>query len=131
MAIDNIMRIVAGYFGVSVDDIKGRSRAQNVSVPRKIACYVIKHTLPITYDDLGTYMGTRDHSTVMYYCKDVRSKIPTMPAYQMHLRAIDALLEQHFSALDDADEPFGEVVVTPPAEADPEPAPAPETPPDA
>ena len=100
MAIDNIMRIVAEYFGVTVEDLKGRSRAQSVSVPRKLACYVIKHTLPMSYEDLGSFMGLRDHSTVMYYISDVRAKLPTTPMYQQHLRAIDALLEQHFSALE-------------------------------
>lgn len=100
MAIDNIMRIVAEYFGVTIEDLKGRSRAQSVSVPRKLACYVIKHTLPMSYEDLGTFMGLRDHSTVMYYIADVKAKLPDTPMYQQHLRAIDALLEQQFSAIE-------------------------------
>jgi len=96
MATDQITQIICDYFGVSVEDIKGRDRSQSISVPRKLTCYVLKQLMPMSYEDLGTYMGLRDHSTVMYYVRNVRDKLPTTPMLQLHLQAIETLInEQH------------------------------------
>jgi chromosomal replication initiator protein len=97
MAIDGIIQIVADYFGVTLEDIRGRGRTQSLSVPRKIACYAVKHMLPMSYEDIGTWLGLRDHSTISYYCTDVKQKARTDAMIQMHLNAINRRLEDAFT----------------------------------
>ena len=101
-----ILDIVGDCVGVSTEDIMGRDRSQHISIPRKCAAYVIKAMVPISYEDLGTWMGLRDHSTVMYYCTDIRKKLPTTPMLQHYMQAIEQRLEAEFEQaelLPDAD----------------------------
>ena len=88
MTPDEILDIVCQYFRVSVEDIKGRGRSQQISVPRKVACFVLRNNLPLSYEDIGDFMGLRDHSTIMYAVRDVEKKLPSNPMLQKYLREI-------------------------------------------
>ena len=98
MAIETLTKIICEYFGITVEDIKGRSRVQSLSGPRKIACYMIKELIPISFEDIGTFMGLRDHSTVMYYVRDVKKKLENEPMWKMHTMAIRTLIEESYHA---------------------------------
>jgi chromosomal replication initiator protein len=95
MSPDDILAVTCHYFSITPDDVKGRSRAQKVSVPRKLACYMIRQMLPLSFEDIGNWLGLRDHSTIIYYIKDVESKLPTDPLLQKFYHEIVAYLMQH------------------------------------
>ncbi len=65
MTVEEIQRIVCGYFGIRLADIKSRRRHRAVSFPRMIAMYICRQRLGTSYPELGERFGGKDHTTVL------------------------------------------------------------------
>ena len=65
LSIDYIQKVVADYFNISVNDLKGKRRSKNVVYPRHIAMYFCRKLLDFPLSDIGNSFGGRDHSTVI------------------------------------------------------------------
>lgn len=61
----SIMRCVSDYFGITVDDLMGKSRAKPFVYPRQIAMYLARSHTSLSFPDLGRAFG-RDHTTVLH-----------------------------------------------------------------
>ena len=66
-----VMSQVAGAFGVTVDNLVGADRRQEVVLPRQIAMYLLREDANYSLPKIGEAMGGRDHTTVMYACQKV------------------------------------------------------------
>ncbi len=66
-----VMNRVAGAFGVSVENLLGPDRRQEVVLPRQIAMYLLREEANYSLPKIGETMGGRDHTTVMYACQKV------------------------------------------------------------
>jgi len=66
-----ILRAVADYFDLSVEDILGKSRSGPRSTARHIAMYVLKSSGSDTYASVGQAFGIKSHSSVAYACEQV------------------------------------------------------------
>ena len=60
-----IIECVCGYFGISYDDMMGKSRAKPYVYPRQIAMYLARTHSSLSFPDLGRAFG-RDHTTVLH-----------------------------------------------------------------
>ncbi|MFH1085692.1 MAG: chromosomal replication initiator protein DnaA [Chloroflexota bacterium] len=65
---DDILRAVAAYFGLRVEDLTGSRRPRSIAMPRQIAMYLIRELTPLSLPQIGQVLGGRDHTTVMYGC---------------------------------------------------------------
>ena len=54
----------AKYFGVSKEDILGKSRQKDINHARQTACYLMKYELKMSFPQIGKEFS-RDHSTIM------------------------------------------------------------------
>jgi chromosomal replication initiator protein len=66
-----VMSQVAGAFGVTVQNLMGTDRRQEVVLPRQIAMYLLREEANFSLPKIGQAMGGRDHTTVMYACQKV------------------------------------------------------------
>ncbi len=66
-----VMSQVAGAFGVTVQNLIGPDRRQEVVLPRQIAMYLLREEANCSLPKIGEAMGGRDHTTVMYACQKV------------------------------------------------------------
>lgn len=72
---EQILRVVAGAFGIHVDELTGRSRAREVALPRQVAMYLMREEKNESLPQIGEALGGRDHTTVMYACDKIASLI--------------------------------------------------------
>lgn len=79
ITVERIIGNVASVYGVSSDDIRSNKRSSQISTARKVCAYVIKQVLQIPYKAIGTEIGGKDHSTVIYYLDDVERKMNEDP----------------------------------------------------
>ena len=63
---DRVIQLVAETFGVSVDDLLGRSRSRHIAFPRQVAMYLLREVSELSLPQIGTHLGGRDHTTIMY-----------------------------------------------------------------
>ena len=75
--ISKVQKIVADFFQISVDDLKGKKRSSSVAFPRQIAMFLSRDVLNESYQRIGLEFGGRDHSTVMHSCEKIESDIKT------------------------------------------------------
>ena len=74
-SISKIQKIVADYFKITVDDIKGKKRTNKIAYPRQIAMYLCKMETEETLERIGLEFGGRDHSTVIFACDKIEKEI--------------------------------------------------------
>jgi len=70
-----VLQAVADVFGIASDDLLGRSRSRDVSLPRHVAMYLLREELNASLPQIGDALGGRDHTTVMYACDKVADLI--------------------------------------------------------
>ena len=63
--VHRIQTVVCDYFKITLDDIKGKKRSQNINYPRQVAIYLCRTLANESFPKIGTYFGGRDHSTIM------------------------------------------------------------------
>ncbi len=70
-----ILEKIAAYYDISADEIIGPSRQKDVSLARQITMYLIRKLTDSSLEDIGKFIGGRDHSTVMHAIKKIDSAI--------------------------------------------------------
>ena len=69
-----IMAQTAAYFGLSMEDLCGASRARGVLVTaRQIAMYLCRELTDLSLPKIGQQFGGRDHTTVMHADRKIRT----------------------------------------------------------
>lgn len=63
--VHRIQTVVCDYFKITMNDLKGKKRSQNINFPRQIAIYLCREVANESFPKIGTYFGGRDHSTIM------------------------------------------------------------------
>lgn len=71
---DIVVRYVCRYYGIEEKQLKSQLRSKNISEPRQIAMYLIRHLTKMSFPDIGQYFG-RDHGTVHHSVKKVESSL--------------------------------------------------------
>ena len=82
VTIDKIITDVSKVYNVSVSDIRGKSRKQEVAEARKMSMYIIKEVCGLTMEEIGKEFGGRDHSTVVYSISNVAQRLKTDSFYR-------------------------------------------------
>lgn len=75
--ISKVQKVVADFFQISVDDLKGKKRSASIAFPRQIAMFLSRDVLNESYQRIGLEFGGRDHSTVMHSCEKIESDVKT------------------------------------------------------
>jgi chromosomal replication initiator protein len=68
---DEVVSQVAGAFGVTVQNLVGPDRRQEIVLPRQIAMYLLRVEANCSLPKIGEAFGGRDHTTVMHACQKV------------------------------------------------------------
>ena len=74
-SISKIQKIVADYFKITVEDLKGKKRNNKVVIPRQIAMYLCRMETSETFPKIGLEFGGRDHSTVIFACDKIEKEL--------------------------------------------------------
>ncbi len=72
-----ILDIVSDHFGITVADIKSNKRNAEITVPRQICMYLMRHMTETALKGIGVILGGRDHSTIKHGVEKIASDIET------------------------------------------------------
>ena len=65
----SVMAITARHFGLTLADLRGKSRQQTVAEARALAMYLARQLTGASYAEIGRQFGSRDHTTVLHACR--------------------------------------------------------------
>ena len=81
ISCDFIKETVAKYFSIDKEELAGNKRSNDIAFPRQIAMYLCREIANMSFPQIGTDFGGRDHSTVMHaynkISKEVKEKSNT------------------------------------------------------
>ena len=80
ITINEIQRVVADYFNLSHNDLRGKKRTKAIAFPRQIAMYITREITEYSTTEVGIEFGGRDHTTVMHACQRIESKLKSDPS---------------------------------------------------
>lgn len=69
-----ILKAVAEFFNVTIEDIVSHSRRKEVVEPRQIAMYLLRDISELSYPHIGEKMG-RDHTTAIHSYEKINNEI--------------------------------------------------------
>lgn len=75
ITMDEIIKAVANKFNVKKTDIKSQKRNKTFVLPRQIAMYLSRKITNLSYPDIGSEIGGKDHSTVIYANNKIKKLI--------------------------------------------------------
>jgi len=85
---DRIISAVAAHFGIDEDRLLSRDRSQQVALPRQVAMFLIREETHASLPQIGDVLGGRDHTTVMYGCDKIASRLETDDALRRQVIAV-------------------------------------------
>jgi len=85
---DGVVDAVAGHYGVTLKDLRGRIRTKEIVLPRQVAMYLLREETDSSLVDIGHVLGDRDHTTVMHGIKQIERALETDTALRSHLMTI-------------------------------------------
>jgi len=75
ITIDDIVKAAASKFNVKITDLKSHKKNKDVALCRQVAMYLSRKLTDASFPDIGSKIGNRDHSTVIYATKKIQNLI--------------------------------------------------------
>lgn len=72
LSIEAIQNTVAEFYKIKISDLKSKRRHKNLAVPRQIAMYLCKKHLVVSFPQIGTKFGGKDHTTVIHAVEKIK-----------------------------------------------------------
>ena len=90
--VHRIQTVVCDYFKITIDDIKGKKRSQNINYPRQVAIYLCRTMANESFPKIGTYFGGRDHSTIMSSYRKIEKDLKTNEQLKIVIKDLKQML---------------------------------------
>ncbi len=89
---DEVLEAVARHYGISVEDLRGKSRQPQVAWARQVAMYLLREETEHSLAQIGMVLGGRDHTTILHGCVKVDQTIQASLARRREVEAVRAAL---------------------------------------
>ncbi len=93
IGIEMIIKTVAKFYNITVDDIKAKTRKKEVVGPQQIAMYLSKEHTKHSLKAIGYHYGGRDHATVIHAVKCIQDQQKSNPKIGDDIKSIRAQLK--------------------------------------
>ncbi|HEY5221271.1 MAG TPA: chromosomal replication initiator protein DnaA [Candidatus Paceibacterota bacterium] len=86
-----ILKAVAEFFGITVEDLVSHNRRKEVVEPRQIAIYLLRDISDLSYPYIGEKLG-RDHTTAIHSYEKINNEINRNPALNQKILTIKDII---------------------------------------
>lgn len=93
ISMDNIRKVVAEYYEVSVKDLMSKKRSRHIARPRQVAMALAREFTNNSYPEIGQSFGGRDHTTVMHACDKVKELCIIDPVFDTDYQSLRLMLQ--------------------------------------
>ena len=86
--LPDIEAAVSAYSGMTEGQLRGASRSRPVSHARHLAMFLARELGGFSYEEIGTYFGGRNHSSVVPAVRKIAQIVRTDPAFAREISAL-------------------------------------------
>jgi chromosomal replication initiator protein len=77
LTVERIRQVICDHFHMTLPLMQGKARKREVVRPRQIAMYFAKNYTNASLSYIGSQLGKKDHTTVLYACKVISDLMET------------------------------------------------------
>lgn len=97
---DVILSAVVRVTGFTFEQLLGKSRYRPLSEARQLTMKLLRTKGKLTYTEIGSYLGGRDHSTILYGCALIENLLSqSFELRQMEASILNELATQKYCAV--------------------------------
>jgi chromosomal replication initiator protein len=98
ITVEDIMKRVATFYHIKVSDLKSAKRVKTVSQPRQIAMYLARKLTQLSFPEIGSAFGGKDHTTIMHGVGKIEKLLTQDPALLSSVEALQQNIARDTSA---------------------------------
>ncbi|MCK5080586.1 MAG: chromosomal replication initiator protein DnaA [Candidatus Moranbacteria bacterium] len=83
-----LVKAIADFFNIKSQEIMGSCRKKTVIKPRQLAFYLLREDLSLSFTEIGSFLGGKNHSTVMYSHKKIIGELKNNKFLQDQIKFI-------------------------------------------
>ncbi|MBI3385163.1 chromosomal replication initiator protein DnaA [Candidatus Gottesmanbacteria bacterium] len=83
-----VIAAVCSYYNLKVSDLKGERRKREIVRPRQLLMWLLRSDTELTLQEVGTFLGGRDHTTIMHGCETMEKLVSSSEAIQKDVLGI-------------------------------------------
>ncbi len=95
LIIGEIQKAVARYYNVKIQDLRSTTRIKVIALARQIAMYLVRKHTGMSFKDIGTHFGGKDHTTIMHACSKVEVSIKIDASIRNAIESIEGVLSKN------------------------------------
>lgn len=92
IGIEEILNTVTKHFGVQLSHLHSKRKFKSITLPRQVAMYLARKLTNLSLEEIGGYMGGRDHTTVMHADEKIRKLRKQDQSISATLRKLETAL---------------------------------------
>lgn len=93
VSMDNIRKVVAEFYDISVKDLMGKKRLRHIARPRQVAMSLARELTNNSFTEIGQSFGGRDHTTVIHACEKVQELCVSDLMFDKDYRSLKLMLQ--------------------------------------
>ena len=94
VTVQQIQKLVASTYKLSVDELLSKNNARHISHPRQVAMYLCKHLTKHSYPEIGRSFGGKHHTTVIHSVEKIESLVGSDSTLQRLISELSESLQK-------------------------------------
>jgi chromosomal replication initiation ATPase DnaA len=90
--IERIAKVISKATGVSIEQLKDKTRKREIVIARQVAMYFVNNTTGYSLKSIGFWFGGRDHSTVIHAVQTVEDLLSTNKSFRENLAKLTDMI---------------------------------------
>lgn len=92
ITIEHVAKATAQYFRIPLADLKSKGRSQDITKARHIAMYLARKIVNAKQQEIGSFFGGRDHSSVIHAVNTIAEKVKSDSLLSKDINSIESNL---------------------------------------
>jgi len=92
--MEDVRNAVLEYYKIKPSDLKSRSRSKSVAFPRQVCMYLARKHTNCSLEEIGSFLGGRDHTTVLYAEEKISQEYQKNPQVKHDINLLSKKLTQ-------------------------------------
>ena len=98
VTVAQVLRVVANFYNITIEALCGSSRSRAIAFPRQMVMYLSRTETDASFPQIGTQLGKRDHTTILYGYDKIAGMIETDAKVRRDILSIKASLYDSVAA---------------------------------
>ena len=91
--IEQVQQIIANNYNISIEDIRGKRKSNDITIPRQIAMYICRIYLKESLPKIGAEFGGKDHTTVMHAVNKIKKEVESNDELNIEINKVISQLQ--------------------------------------